>query len=384
MGLFDSLFGDGGKDYVAEAAREIQGVALPDIEEQKLLLQQYVEQGILTPEQAQAQLVGGNAYDDMNLDVEGRDAALASLRGLSDIASNGGMTASDRANLQKIQSQEQAQARGGREAILQNAQARGVGGSGLEMLAKLQNDQDAATRQSTRDLEVAGMAQDRALQALQQAGNLGGQINQQQFGQQAQVADAKNEISKFNAANKQQVNLTNVGANNQAQATNLASKQNIANANVDQANKQQQYNKELLQQNFGNQMNKAQGVASAKTAQAQQANDDREGNKKLAGSLLAAGATAFSDENLKDDISDFDASEFLDSITGSQYRYKNPKHGKGKQVGVMAQELEKTDAGKSMVQDTPQGKVVDYGKGLGVMMASMADLHRRLKGLEDG
>jgi hypothetical protein len=384
MGLFDGLFGKGGKDYVADAAKEIQNVGLPDMEEQKLLLQQYVEQGILTPEQAQAQLLSGNAYDDMELDTEGKQAQIAALQKLSEIGNEGGLTASDKSKLQAIQSQEQTAARGARESILQNAAARGVGGSGLELMSQMQNQQDAATRQSARDLDVAAQAQERALQAIQAAGQMGGQMNQQQFGQQAQIADSQNEISRFNAANKQNVNMANVAANNQAQASNLASKQNVANANVDQANKQQQYNKELAQQGFNNQMSKAQGVASAKTAQGQQANQDREGSKNLFGSLLGAGATAFakSDEDSKENVEDFDPSEFLDSITGYKYKYKNPKDGKGKQVGVMAQDLEKEVP--QMVEDTPEGKMVDYSpaKAGGPIFASLGDLHERIKRLE--
>ena len=54
--------------------------------------------------------------------------------------------------------------------------------------------------------------------------------------------------------------------------------------------------------------------------------------------------------------------------------------GEGKQVGVMAQDIEKEVP--QMVQDTPEGKVVDYNKAGGPILASMASLHDRLKKLE--
>jgi hypothetical protein len=257
-----------------------------------------------------------------------------------------------------------------------------MGGSGLELMAQLQNQQEAATRQSSRDLDVAAMAQERALQALQQAGAMGGQINQQQFAQQQAIADSKNEIAKFNAANQQQVGLTNTAANNQAQAANLENKQKIANANVDLGNQQQQFNKGLAQQNFQNQMAITQGKTGALQAQGQQANQNQQNNKGLFGTLAGAAATAFSDERVKEEVKQFNASDFLDSLTGYKYRYRDPSMGNGKQVGVMAQDLEKEVP--QMVEDTPYGKVVDYSpsKAGGPILAGLSDIHERLKRLE--
>jgi hypothetical protein len=380
MGLFD--FGNNPNDYLTTSAKEFKNIALPDLEQMKLQLQEYVSQGILTPEEAEAELLNSNAYDSMDLDSQGKEAQLAALRSLEEIGNEGGLTASDKAKLQAIKNEEQTAARGSREAILQNAAARGVGGSGLELMAQLQNDQDSATRASSRDLNVAAQAQERALQALQSAGQLGGNINQQQFGQQSQIADSKNEIAKFNAANKQNVNMTNVAANNQAQATNLQNRQNISNANVDQQNKQQQYNKELGQQGFQNQMQKAAGQAGIAQSQANQAAQDEQGNKNLIGTGIGAVATLFSDERVKEDVAPFDASKFLDDLTGYTYNYKDKSMGKGKQVGVMAQSIEKEVP--QMVEDTPRGKKVDYSpeKIGGPILASLAHINDRLKKIE--
>jgi len=384
MGLFDAIFGEGGAEYTRDIPGLYDKLKAPTIESQQLSLDELVEQGQLSPEQAQAILMGENAFDDMELDTQGKQAQMAALQQLSEIGNEGGLTASDRAKLQAIQSQEQTAARGSREAILQNARARGVGGSGLELMSQMKNQQEAATRQSQRDLDVAAMGQERALQALQSAGQLGGQINQQQFGQQSTMANAANEIARFNAANKQQVGMANVAANNQAQAQNLANKQRISDANVGTRNAQQQFNKGLQQQNFQNQLQLTGGKANALQSQASQANADREGNKSFVGGLLGAGATlAASDEKLKEDVEDFDASAFLDSLTGGrQYRYKDSKFGDGKQVGVMAQKIEKEVP--QMVEDTPEGKMVDYSpaKAGGPIFASLGDLHERLKRLE--
>jgi hypothetical protein len=114
------------------------------------------------------------------------------------------------------------------------------------------------------------------------------------------------------------------------------------------------------------------------------------------GQLLSTAAAvapvvaAFSDRGLKKNIrsakekdlmSPKEIDGFLDSLYAHQYNYKNAKHGKGKQVGVMAQDLEKTQLGKQMVEDTSEGKQVNYGKGLGLVLASQARLNQRLKSI---
>lgn len=382
MGLMDFLFGKNGTDSTKQALGLWDELNPPSPEEQQIILQQYVDQGKITPEQAQAQLVQSNAYDSMNLDTEGKDAQLQALRQMSEIGNEGGLTASDKSKLRQIQNEEQTTARGANEAIIQNAQQRGMGGSGLEMLQRMKNQQDSATRQSNKDLDVAAMGQERALQAMQQAGALGGNINQQQFGQQQAIANSKNAIEQFNAANKQQTNMANTNANNQAQAANLAAKQATANSNVDLQNQQNTYNKGLAQQNFQNQASVVQGKANALGSQAAQQNQNQAGNKGLFGSLLGAGAVAFSDEDVKKDVEDFNAGDFLDSLTSNSWKYKDPSMGEGKHVGPMAQDIEKEVP--QMVQDTPRGKMVDYspGKAGGPILAGLSDIHERLKRIE--
>ena len=51
---------------------------------------------------------------------------------------------------------------------------------------------------------------------------------------------------------------------------------------------------------------------------------------------------------------------------------------------VLAQRLEKTPEGRSLVKDSPKGKTIDVAQGLGAALASIGDLHRRVKQLEKG
>ena len=105
---------------------------------------------------------------------------------------------------------------------------------------------------------------------------------------------------------------------------------------------------------------------------------------------VAPVVAAFSDKNLKKNIKkakDKDLMNpkeidgFLNDLYAYQYNYKDSNHGAGKQVGVMAQDLEKTQLGKQMVEDTPEGKQINAAKGLGLAMASQARLNQRLNSI---
>lgn len=98
-----------------------------------------------------------------------------------------------------------------------------------------------------------------------------------------------------------------------------------------------------------------------------------------------APAVAASDEELKENIQGGDGSlkGFLNAIKAKQYEYKDPKFGEGTHVSPMAQDLEKTPLGDSLVIDTPQGKMVDYAKAGGLMLASAAMLNDRMGDLEN-
>lgn len=106
---------------------------------------------------------------------------------------------------------------------------------------------------------------------------------------------------------------------------------------------------------------------------------------QIIGALAQGGAMAlFSDKNLKTNIEycNEELMEFLDSIDPVKYNYIDEEFGAGDQYGVLAQDLEKSTIGKSMVTETPQGKQVDFAKGFAAILASNALIHKRLKDLE--
>lgn len=98
-------------------------------------------------------------------------------------------------------------------------------------------------------------------------------------------------------------------------------------------------------------------------------------------------AAAASDKNLKKDFEnpDDDIEQFLNMLSKSSKSYKY-KDGfglpKGEQLGPMAQDLEKNDLANGAVMDDPNGKMVDYGKLLPAITASLGKLHKDIQSMK--
>lgn len=103
------------------------------------------------------------------------------------------------------------------------------------------------------------------------------------------------------------------------------------------------------------------------------------------GPTLISGAAAFSDRRLKKNVAKADdgARLKLEALQAYAYDYKNKKHGKERQLGVMAQDLEKAGLGQAVI-DTPEGKIVHGAKLAGANTAMLAALGKRVSELEGG
>jgi len=249
-----------------DAINAINGVQTPDASQMMVTLQNMVQQGILTPDQMQTALLDRNAFDNITSTPEFAAAQQSALQQLQQIGNEGGLTPIDRAKLADINEQTNQVNRGQEQAIMQNARERGIGGSGLEMASRLQAQQSAADRAARQGTDVAAQAQERALAAIQGAGQLGGQMQEAEFNRGATKAQSQNAIDAANAAMMNQGNQFNTQTLNAAQAANLGERQRIADTNTGIANTQEVTNKALPQQDFQNRLAKAQGIANANQA----------------------------------------------------------------------------------------------------------------------
>jgi hypothetical protein len=275
--------------------------------------EQYQYAGDIDPRLASAQSVkygdlGDSAMQGVSTDPRLRDAQMHALSSLQEIG-DGGLTAQDKADLSKIQTEANQQDRGRREAILMNNQARGMGGSGQELLAQLSSSQAATDRQAQQGLDVEGMAQQRALAALAQSGQLGGQIRGQEFNEGSAKASAADAVAKFNAANSwqnQQFNANQAlqaGQFNAGQANNMAqgnrnARQEVTSGNTRSNNEAQKLNQfdapiarqKSLNDTYGYQVEGAKAGLNAATGQLQR--DAASGAASTGAILSGAGAGA--------------------------------------------------------------------------------------------
>ena len=183
---------------------------------------------------------------DLSMDPRLKAERSKALDALSDI-SEGGMNLSDLAMLEDIRGRASSADRGRRESILQNMRQRGMSGGGMELLAQLQSSQDAAEMESRGGLQQAAMAEQRALDALIQGGNLANQFGQQDLQSEMQKMSAQDAINRFNAANANQMGQFNVANQNQAMLRNLDTRQGLSNQNVGNMNQAQMRNLEIQQ-----------------------------------------------------------------------------------------------------------------------------------------
>jgi hypothetical protein len=209
-----------------------------------------------------------------------------------------------------------------------------------------------------------------------------------------------NNNSQFNAGQNNQVNVANAGLQNQVNIQN--SDAQLRQRALDDAQKQALMNQYLqagqLQQNAA----QYEGTyALQKRAQ----NLGTIGNGLSAGSGLIS--TLVSDERAKTDVKPLysdergkdkkklldsydskggdEVGQLLDNLKAYKYRYKDPTEPgtvPGERYGIMAQDLEKSPMGASIVINDGGRKKIDPAQAVGVLLAAMARMNTRLKTAE--
>lgn len=201
------------------------------------------------------------------------------------------------------------------------------------------------------------------------------QLNQA-TGQQAQLANAMAASSRGSsnpalAFRQAQIGSQQMGLEN-AQAGAIMAQQEQNSADQFLAQQAAAQRGVALQSGLANQQAKQQ--------------DQQAAIQGIAG--IGTTAAMLSDETEKENIKPAKGSAneietFMNAIKEYNYNYKNKANGTGEKTGVMAQDLEKTSVGKTMVDSGPDGqKVVDTNKAIGAILAGMADLNKKIKKME--
>lgn len=240
----------------------------PNLQQYIVPYQQAVLQGEITPEEAVARLAQDTKMAGITVPPELLSAQSRALTSLQRVADEGGLTAIDRARLFDAKQEMATASRGAQEAIVQNAQQRGIAGSGIEQANRLLAQQAAATRGAQAGVDVAAEAQRRALQAMVQSGELAGQQRTQTVNEQARVAEAQDAINRFNTELTNRTQAANVAARNDAQAANLRERQRLSEFNIGQREREAAARLGAVQDTWQNTMNLATARTNAAAGQA--------------------------------------------------------------------------------------------------------------------
>lgn len=404
----------GEREDAAKRARSVLGgQKIPSLEEARSQLDLYVQMGLMSPEEAEAQLQEQTAYAQIEEDPRLRASQIDALTELEGIADSGGMDARLRSALGDVSTQQMTESRGAQDAIMANARERGIAGSDLESVNRMVVNQAAATRAAQQGTDAAAIAEQRRMQALTDQAEMAGGVRSADYAKKANEAAARDTINRFNTSAKQSVNNANVDAANRAQALNLGERQRAADANVQERNRLPQQLRELDANKRAGMAKAEIGVGTGAAADSVVRANAEEGGAQMGSSLFrafmggsgASGAGAasmgggsvnsagvndafyrnspytMSDERAKTDIKPLDAEALLEEISGITFRYKDPANGEGEQTGLSAQDVERAAPG-AVVEGDDGLKRLDNGKIGALTLAALADVHDRVKNLE--
>lgn len=296
MSLLD--FVTGGKssaatDAINKAEAAYANLKSPTVEQLTLpQLQQYVNDGLMTPAQAKAYLQNNNALETENVGQTGTQAQIEALNQLSRVADAGvNGTPEEQAQVAKTESDFNRSVGGQRGAIEQAMQARGIPSSLIAGALENQQVGQDATNANLADLQAQSNAYHHALEAMSGRAAAGSNLQGQQNTQANTVAQAQNAMQQFNAANQQATSSQNANLAQQAGSQNAQTKQNTSNANTETSNERTKYNAQLPEMVFQNEATKAAGEAGAFTNAAELAQQQGKQTAGIASGLLGTAGT---------------------------------------------------------------------------------------------
>lgn len=232
--------GNAQKSAISAMIAKLDAVGMPPDQSAALILDQYKQAGILTP-QLESQIHDSiSQFSNIKRDDATRSMQVNALKQMSQYG-KAGLTPDERAAMRLAQNDVQRQNEANQQSIIQNMQSRGMQGSGAEMAARLGGAQGSANNASEQADRVSSMAAQRALAAISQGNTMAGQLRTQDFGEEGTKASAQDQMNRFNTQNQMAINQRNVATGNRDQEANLINKQSISNANTGQ-NNQEKYN----------------------------------------------------------------------------------------------------------------------------------------------
>lgn len=362
-----------------------------------IILKELEAAGMLTPELQEELSMQASEFENIKEDPALRETQLEALNKFKQSAETG-MGADERAAQNQIRQSNNQNTSSKQAQILDEYKRRGISGGGNELIAQLSAAQAGADNASKEGDNLMSLIAQRMRQGTQDMANSAQQLAQQDYNKAANRATALDERNKYLNQNSVARQAANVTAQNAAQDRNLVNAQRIADTNKANANAELQRQQLAKSDNY----NQNLAMTSGKAGQSNTLSNffANQGNAKAqsqvamgqgVGQVADAGAEMImSDKKFKENVNYDNESEvesFLDNLKPVSYDYKDevkgsPMASEKRQVGVMAQDLEKSEAGRNAVVNTDQGKLVDYKELQPKILAALGHINKRLNKME--
>lgn len=253
-GLTGGLFGpeanagqaemDSAQANLAEATRLFRELDIPNAEE---LAVQYVAPELVGMEDPLRR--EDTAFEDISLDPEVRQRQLDVLNTFQQLSEQG-MTPEDMSIYRTLARQVEGDESARQASILQNMAQRGMEDSGAALAAQLQSSQGAANRMMEAADRQAAEAANMRRAALQNMGNMASNLRSQDYGEQQDLASARDVNRRF-----YEQNMANV------QRANLNRRQAAEDARVGAINRTRESARDSIVNRFDMEARRADGIA---------------------------------------------------------------------------------------------------------------------------
>ena len=238
--------------------------------------------------------------------VRGRQAQMETLDRLRNMSQSGDDVISRIATDEALESAAEPGS-GQRELIQQQMARRGMGGSGMELVAQLTNQQNSNESAQEGAQKAAADAQLRRLQTMRDSAALGGDIRNQDVNMEAKNADIVNSYNTRQAQDRQAY-LNNVANTmNDASVRNIGAKQTAADKNVQGRNTAITNQRDLVNNQksatYNHQMNKANlqiGQAAKNIDAIQQEAADKNAAISGIANVAGSGISAYQQDELNE------------------------------------------------------------------------------------
>lgn len=176
---------------VKQGMEAYKNLQIPEIDKMKPVLEEYGLAGQYSPEDMQAMVLSGqDQLENVSLDPRLRQAQMDALEFMQKTGT-GELTPAERAEVNNLRRQTEADNTARMQALLQQQDARGVGSSDMALAQRMLEAQGSANRQAQSADDISAAAFNRALQSMASGASLAGSMDQADYARQAALADAR-------------------------------------------------------------------------------------------------------------------------------------------------------------------------------------------------